>query len=253
MVAARPRGRIFSIERRPLLGDCAPSGRVRLDALARWLQDVAYTDVEDAGLHLDAVWVVRRTRIKVNRFPSFADHCTVHTFCSGTGRMWAERRTTVTPAGESEPLVEGVALWVHLDPVERLPTALTKAELAVFGEAVGDRHVQARLRHSRPDQIEAESEWWFRRTDSDVADHVNNAAYWEPLEDELLAAQEEPVEIDAEIEFRNAAQPGAARILVSGPRRWIADTTSDDVYASLVVSSSRCLPAIDAGTAAAPD
>jgi acyl-ACP thioesterase len=243
MVAARPRGRIFSIERRPLLGDCAPSGRVRLDALARWLQDVAYADVEDAGLHLDAVWVLRRTRIQVNRFPRFADHCTVQTFCSGTGPMWAERRTTVTAVGETEPLVEGVALWVHLDPVERLPIALTKAELDVFGEAVGDRHVHARLRHGRPNQIESESEWWFRRTDSDVADHVNNAAYWEPLEDELLAAEPDLVEVDAEIEFRNAAQPGATRILISGPRRWIADPRGDEVYASLVVLSARRAPA----------
>jgi len=51
MAEMLPQGRVFSLTRRPLLGDCAPSGRVRLDAIARWLQDVAYTDVEDAGLH----------------------------------------------------------------------------------------------------------------------------------------------------------------------------------------------------------
>ena len=51
------------------IADCAPSGRVRLDALARWLQDIAYADVLDAGLEGVAVWVVRRTRIRVNRWP----------------------------------------------------------------------------------------------------------------------------------------------------------------------------------------
>ncbi len=243
MVPAPSRGRIFSIRRRPLLGDCAPSGRVRLDALARWLQDIAYTDVEDAGLHLDAVWVLRRTRIHVNRFPRFGEHCTVRTFCSGTGRMWAERRTTVTPIDSDEPLVEGAALWVHLDPVKRLPTPLMQAELDVYGEAIGDRRVEARLRHARPGQIESESRWRFRRTDSDVADHVNNAAYWEPLEDELLAGDEDLVEVDAEIEFRNAAQPGLHRILVNGSQRWIAHPDSGEVYASVVLLSARTAPA----------
>ena len=43
-------GRTFQLTMRPLLGDCAPSGRIRLDALARWFQDVAFADVEEAGV-----------------------------------------------------------------------------------------------------------------------------------------------------------------------------------------------------------
>ena len=35
MVAAPVAGRVFLIHRRPQLADCAPSGRIRLDALAR--------------------------------------------------------------------------------------------------------------------------------------------------------------------------------------------------------------------------
>ncbi len=68
-----PDVRAFHQPRRPGFADCAPSGRVRLDALACWLQDVAYADVQDAGLEQAAVWVVRRTRIRVNRFPRFGE------------------------------------------------------------------------------------------------------------------------------------------------------------------------------------
>jgi hypothetical protein len=47
---ARPEGvRAYSHRRTPGFADCAPTGRVRLDAIARWLQDVAYADVLDAG------------------------------------------------------------------------------------------------------------------------------------------------------------------------------------------------------------
>ena len=59
------RGRVFAQTARAGLAECAPSGRMRLDALARWLQDVAYADVEDAGVADTAVWVVRRTRMRV--------------------------------------------------------------------------------------------------------------------------------------------------------------------------------------------
>src|SRR2546423_11047700 len=96
----RPGGaRIYGQQMRAGLGDCAPSGRIRLDALARWLQDIAYADVEDAGVAHLAVWVVRRSRMSVRRFPRFAEAPTVRTFCSGLGRMWAERRTTIEQDG----------------------------------------------------------------------------------------------------------------------------------------------------------
>jgi acyl-ACP thioesterase len=240
MTAAPSEGRVFVIHRRPQLADCAPSGRIRLDALARWMQDVAFADVEDVGLERVAIWVLRRSRIRVARFPSFGEHCEVRTFCSGIGRMWAERRTTVMLADSAaaEPLVEAVALWVHLDPDRRLPSPVTDAEREVYGAAAGGRKVLARLRHPRPEQVEGESDWHFRRTDADIADHVNNAAYWEPLEDELLRSPHELSQIDAELEFRVPAQPGTKRILTSGARRWITDAGGDEVYASTVVMSA---------------
>ncbi len=219
-------GRVFEQTMRPGLGDCAPSGRIRLDALARWLQDVAYADVEDAGLEAAAVWVVRRMRIRVERFPRFGDRCRVITFASGIGRMWAERRTTVTPLGSDAPAVEAVALWVHLDPELRRPTPLTARELDTYGALGHDRRISARLRHPSPPEDAEQRSWHFRATDCDLADHVNNSAYWQPLEEELLAGPD-PGCIDVEIEFRNAAQPGDKRFLASGSRRWLTDTDGE--------------------------
>jgi acyl-ACP thioesterase len=220
---------------RPGLADCAPSGRIRLDALARWLQDVAYADVEDAGLQDAAVWVLRRTRMRVERFPRFGERCRVTTFCSGIGRMWAERRTTITPLEGELPDVEAVSLWVHLDPQLRRPTPLTEPELTTYGALGHDRRISARLRHPAPPQGAMERNWRFRATDCDLADHVNNSAYWQPLEEELLAGPD-PGKVDVEMEFRSAAQPGDKLILAVGERRWI--TGSDgELHASLVLLS----------------
>lgn len=259
MVAPRPDGRVFGLEMRPLLGDCAPSGRIRLDAIARWLQDVAFADVEEAGVAANAFWVLRRTRIEVERFPRFSERCLVRTFCSGIGRMWAERRTTITAVDEvggqratdgAKPLVEAIALWIHLDPERRVPSPLTPEELETYGASAGDRHVHHRLRHPRPHTAVPAGSWSFRETDCDLADHVNNAAYWEPLEEELLERERrEGVELvgaDAEIEFRTPAQPGAKTILADASRRWLVDATDGDadgaefeLYASTVLMKAR--------------
>jgi acyl-ACP thioesterase len=234
----QPGGRTFSLPRRPGFADCAPSGRMRLDALACWLQDVAYADVEDAGLADAAVWVVRRTRMRVNRFPRFGERFRCTTFCSGLGRMWAERRTDVVGEAGEQPDVEAVSLWVHLDVGSWRPVPLTDAEIDTYGPAAVERRVSARLRHPTPGGGSTGPEtsaWAFRRTECDIAAHVNNAAYWQPLEEELLASSEpDPARIDAEIEYRTPAQAGQHRLRREGDWRWIL-SPEGELHASMVL------------------
>jgi acyl-ACP thioesterase len=217
--------RAYSHDRSPGFADCAPTGRVRLDAIACWLQDVAYADVEDAGVAQAAVWVVRRTRIRVNRFPRFGERFQLTTFCSGIGRMWAERRTDVVAVGETSAIVQAVSLWVHLDTERWVPTPLSASEIAIYGGAP-ERKVSHRLRHPAPESIDGGTAWTFRATECDLAAHVNNAAYWTPLEEELLAGPE-PERLDVELEYRTPAQPGDKRVLRSGDRRWIVGTDGE--------------------------
>ena len=230
--------RAFTGEAFAGIADCAPSGRVRVDAIARWLQDIAYRDVLDVGLQSVAVWVVRRTRIRVRRWPRFSECLQLTTFCTGLGRMWAERRTDIGRPGESLADVEAVSLWVHLDPSGGLPVALTEREIEAYSPAGrAPRRVTARLRHPGPPESPSAppSLWTFRATEADVAAHINNAAYWKPLEEELLAGAEPRLPFDVELEHRGPAQPGPVRWLVDGSRRWIV---SDDgeTLASLLLA-----------------
>ncbi|MFL5822665.1 MAG: acyl-[acyl-carrier-protein] thioesterase [Solirubrobacteraceae bacterium] len=238
LVGPPDHGRIYEQDARTGFADCAPSGRMRLDALARWLQDVAYADVEDAGMATLAVWVVRRTRIHVRRFPRFGERFVVRTFCSGLGRMWGERRTTIRRPGQSESDVETVAIWVHLDPVSWRPAPFSSQEADLYGSAAAGRRVSARLRHPGPDSSSQSGAWTFRAIDLDIAGHVNNAAYWEPLEEELLAGPE-PEQIDAEIEFRTPCQPGEKQLLRHGSRRWIV--AGLQTHASILVADAPAL------------
>jgi acyl-ACP thioesterase len=231
LVPVAPGGRVFARDVEPRLGDVAPSGRVRLDALAEWLQDVAFADVVDAGLQDAALWVVRRARLSVRRFPRFGARATVRTWCSGVGRLWAERRTTVTSYDGAD--VEAVALWVHLDRDSGRPTPMTAPELAVYGASASGREVRARLRHPAPAAGAARERWSFRRADLDLADHVNNAAAWRPLEEELLAGDAEPDAIDAEIEHRAPIQPGELEVRRAPGRLWLVGS-DDEVRTSIL-------------------
>jgi acyl-ACP thioesterase len=231
----RPRqGRVFEQVVRPGFADCAPSGRIRLDGLARWLQDVAYGDVAEAGMAHTAVWVVRRTRMRVTRFPRFGEACELATFCSGLGRMWAERRTSIARLGEPCSDVEAVSLWVHLDPVDWRPIPFSDEEATLYGTSAAGRRVTARLRHPLPGSLNGNSPWTFRAAELDIAGHINNAAYWHPLEEELLAGPE-PESIDAEIEYRTPCQPGEKLLLRDGPRRWISGLDGE-THASILLA-----------------
>jgi acyl-ACP thioesterase len=242
MVPLPAEGRVFEQVFRPGFADCAPSGRIRLDALARWLQDVAYADVVDAELADRAVWVVRRTRIRVRRFPRSGEACCVSTFCSGLGRMWAERRTTIRALADASPAaaVEAVSLWVHLDPATWRPIPLSEEETSVYATSTGGRRVTARLRHPAPGGDEEQSVWFFRATELDIAGHINNAAYWAALEEELLAGPELD-RVDAELEYRSPSQPGEKLLLRDGGRRWIIGE-AQEIHASIVLADAASAP-----------
>ena len=85
-------------QRRVRLGDCSPGGRLRLDATARYLQDLSDDDTRDVGL-AQMTWVVRRTVIDVHRFPTYLEPLDMVTWCSGIGSRWAERRVDIDSPG----------------------------------------------------------------------------------------------------------------------------------------------------------
>src|SRR5947207_6187601 len=136
------RGRVYRGGRRVRLGDASPGGRLRLDALARYLQDVSNDDTRDGELDDDG-WVVRRTALRVARLPVIGEELVLETFCSGIGGRWAERRVRVQ--GDQGGAVEAVSLWVHVDMATGRLTPPTPPFFTLYGEAAAGRTVPPRL------------------------------------------------------------------------------------------------------------
>jgi acyl-ACP thioesterase len=190
-------GRIYGTRRIVRSTDVVPSGRLRLDALARYLQTAAEDDVADAGLTEPVVWLVRRCELRILALP-----------------VMGERTTTLSrPCGQ--PLVQATAVWAAVGRADGRPVPLSPAFLAIYGEAAGGRVVSVRLSHPRPaaaldgngaDISSPPRDWPLRAVDFDTAGHVNNAVHWAVVEDELAAGG--PLPGTAEIEYQRAILPG---------------------------------------------
>jgi acyl-ACP thioesterase len=213
--------RRYESSRRVRLSDVSPKGRLRFDAVARYLQDIAADDGHDAiGPEADP-WVVRRTTITADQFPVLREELMVTTWASAAGARWAERRTSIV--GDRGGHIEAAALWVYVDLESGRPKRLTDAFWQQYGESVGDRAVHARLTHrDQPAELEAQ-QWRTRFADFDVLGHVNNTVYWAMVEEFMdLSA---PVTV--ELEYRGGIDRGQdVRVLVAPECLWItADGT----------------------------
>jgi len=208
--------RRFSASRPVRLSDVTPKGRARLDAVARYLQDIGNDDAVDGIGEAASAWVVRRTTLAVERFPVFREVLALSTWASGVGSRWAERSTSIT--GSEGAAIHATALWVHVDLATGRPKRLPETFDAVYGEAAGGREVSARLGHDNPPDGAVAVPWPARFSDFDVLGHVNNAVYWAVVEEhfDLVA----PVTVV--LEYRGGIDRGqAATVVTAGDSLWI--------------------------------
>ncbi len=192
-------GRVFRQPARVTHADADPSGRCRLDALARLAQDVASQDWEDSGLAGATAWVARRTMIDVHRWLELGEDVERWTWCSGYGARWAERRTTFVDGHGSA--VDMVTLWVQLALDSGRPVRLGEDFVAAYGEAADHRKVSVRgnLAKAWPEQARS-APWHVRFADLDIVGHMNNAAQWAAVEElmDVAALAEAPLRAELE-------------------------------------------------------
>lgn len=199
-------GRVFRATRRVRLGDVTPRGRLRLDAAVRYLQDIAHDDAREAVYADRDGWVVRRTAVRVHQFPVFQEPLTLRTWCGGLGSHWAERCTLIE--GERGGRIETAAVWVHVDLATMAPAKLASDFLAVAGPSAGGRKVGARVMlRERPLPGESRHPWPLRFSDMDALGHMNNAAYWEAVEEWLGAHRTMRAPLDVVLEHLAPVHP----------------------------------------------
>ncbi len=140
-------------------------------------------DVDETGWGApEHLWVMRHIRIDVERPPIDDDHVELSTWCSGTASVAAGRRMSLL--GDRGGRVEVDSVWIHLGPDARPARIEDFGQYAVAG---GERVVSTRLELSVPAIDAKRIPWPLRMTDIDLLGHVNNAAYWQAVEERMLA------------------------------------------------------------------
>ena len=245
MVAAPAAGASSASTARPQLADCAPSGtdpagRARpLDAGRRLCRRRGRR--ARAGRDLgaapqphprDAVPALRRALRGQDVLQRHRPH---------VGGAPHDGDVLERADGDATPLVEAVALWVHLDPERRLPSAVTEAELEVYGsrcrrpQGARTPAPSAARRRSRPSRTGA----------SGAPTPTSPITSTMPPTGSRSRTSCSRSARGAHADRRRARVPhaGAARTrcgsCVSGARRWITEPDGDEVYASTVLMNAR--------------
>lgn len=179
-------------------------GRLRLDAVARFLQDAAIDDVAETGWGApEHLWYVRRVGVDV--LAPFLDDREVElvTWCNGLATIAAGRRWSLT--GDAGGRIEVGSVWIHLGPDGR-PARIE--DFTPYAEAAGGRRVSARP--ELPGPVDGRRVAWpVRAADVDLHGHVNNAVYWQAVEQVLLDSGLDPQRpLRARLEFREPIDLG---------------------------------------------
>ena len=180
-------------------------GRLRLDAIARFLQDVAIDDVQETGWGMpEHLWFVRRIRLDVLRPFVGGGEVELTTWCSGVAAVGAGRRWSLR--GRLGGRAEVDSVWIHLDADAR-PSRIE--DFGVYAEAAGGRSVSTRLELPDPPTDAPRRPWPVRVTDVDLHGHLNNAVYWQAVEEVVPAlGLDLCAPVRAELEYRQPVDLG---------------------------------------------
>ncbi|GAB08446.1 hypothetical protein GOARA_011_00620 [Gordonia araii NBRC 100433] len=193
--------------------------RVRLDGIARYLQNIGEDMIEDSGFFdSDPFWILRRTVIEVREPLSWPGDARVERWCSATSSRWVSMRQRVTGLPEASPfnpgdrpagLVETESFCIKIND-QGLPSRISDEALEALSRGVDEQRLRWRaMNPAEPGEGTVEGPGFrLRATDLDQFKHVNNTVYWQVAE-EVLATRPELLEAPyrAVIEFLRPVPP----------------------------------------------
>ena len=237
--------RQFQLNRRVALADTDPSGRLRLDACARYLQDVAAFDAIDADISQIGNWVLRENNISIASFPTYGQAVNSKTYLTGSGRAWVERTSVISDVSSGATLISAQAIWVLTNLTTGAPASVPERLYEIYGPLALKRRIS--IRNTRPQKAPDHAtkiNWQIRYSDQDILSHLNNATYLEVVEevayrqDIKLAPQQHVVcsvlfkestsyDDQSEVLFTASNQGSVANISVYFVKNGLARTTLD--------------------------
>ena len=175
--------------------DSGADSRVRLDAMARYLQDIAADMIEASDFHrTDPFWILRRVIIDVHRPIVAPGDVRVSRWCNATSTRWITMRQTIEGVPEPAPdgraagepgLVETESFCIKVN-LEGGMSRISDEALASLNATVDETRLRWRAMNSAEVPADASTTGFAARaSDIDMFGHVNNAIYWQIVETEI--------------------------------------------------------------------
>lgn len=191
---------------------CDRFARLRPSALLGELQEIAGAHATALGVGDDTLadrhlaWIVARHNIEINRMPVFDQQILLKTWPGKTSKV-AYPRYCVGLSQEGEIMFRSATVWLLLDLQQRTMVLPGRGGVAFTGE---DRDNQLALPGSLiPKEMTNQVTRCVRYSQLDVNDHMNNAKYFDWMEDLLPAEFHKDHPLRAvQINYLNEAREG---------------------------------------------
>ena len=207
-------GYVYQTGWRLATSDIDEHKRLRLDGVARYIQEVGAEHLGDANLaDVHPHWIVLRTVIDVLKPIEIPSEITFRRWCAALSTRWCNMRVQLE--GSDGGRIETEGFWICMNKDTLTPSRFTDDCIALFGSTT-DNH-RLKWRPWLTDQADNDHDghdgtvtpFPLRRTDIDLFEHVNNTIYWHGVHEILGQVPElETAPYRAVLEYRNPIKFG---------------------------------------------
>lgn len=179
-------------------------------------QDVAsrhatLLDIDDYSLleKDNALWVVSKTKVKINELPRWNDEVSIRTWPMGAEGVRCNRCYQILKDGKA--VINAITEWVIIDAETRM---LRKVETTSYPKDIDwitEKSVEERFRRFKDDFSEEDFVYkrLIRSSDIDVTHHTNNVTYITMLLDTFSVKELESMTLkEVEISYLNESLEG---------------------------------------------
>ena len=161
-------------------GDVDDQLRLRMDGVARYIQEAGAENLVDAGeAEAHPHWIVNRTVIDVIEPIEWPNEVTLSRWCSALSTRWCTMRVDLVGADSGRIETEG--FWIAINENTLTPLRVSDTLVEKFASTTTEHRLKWRKWLQDPPEVDTVVPFPLRRTDIDVFQHVTNTAYWHAI------------------------------------------------------------------------
>lgn len=211
-----------------MTGDIDEHLHLRLDGVARYIQEVGAENLVDAGeAENHPHWIVNRTVIDVIEPIEWPNDVSFSRWCSALSTRWCTMRVQLR--GSEGGRIETEGFWIAINKDTLTPSRVSDSLTAKFASTTTEHRLKWRpwLQDIAGDAA-TDAPFALRRTDIDIFQHVTNTVYWHAVHEVMadhadiatapyraVVEYRKPITYGEDVMIRSARDGDAVRISLS--------------------------------------